>query len=38
MQESSLGAAEGDSSDNDLSDLGYYFLTKTKCPPDKAAV
>jgi hypothetical protein len=38
MQESGRGAAEGDSSNNDLSDLGYYFLTKTKSPPDKAAV
>jgi hypothetical protein len=38
MQESGRGAAEGDSSNNDLSDLGYHFLTKTKCPPDKAAV
>ena len=23
---------------NDLPYLGYYFLTKTKLPPDKAAV
>jgi hypothetical protein len=38
MQKSGRGAAESDSSNNDLSDLGYHFLTKAKCFPDKAAV
>jgi hypothetical protein len=38
MQESGRVAAEGDSSNKDLSDLGYHFLIKAKCPPDKAAV
>jgi hypothetical protein len=32
MQESGRGAAEGDSSNNDLSDLGYHFLTGVGLP------